>query len=91
MENINAHTNRTEEAEGPVHTRERRERTKELNKLLMDCYLRGEPTKCGFRKRKLNIWNERGLFIATEQQLAGQVRCIKNRAWLSAVEIEEIQ
>ena len=91
MGNTNIRTNRTEGAEGPVHTRQRREWTKELNKLLMECYLSSEPTKRGFRKRMLNVWNERGLFIATEQQLAGQVRCIKNKEWLSAVEIEEIQ
>lgn len=39
----------------------------------------------------LAIWNERSVISATEQQLAGQARCIKNRGWLSTVEIEEIQ
>ena len=95
MENTNIQTNCTEgaegNAEGPVHTTERREWTKEFNKLLIECHLRSEPTKRGFRKRMLAIWNDRGLFSATEQQLAGQVRCIKNRGWLSSVEIEEIQ
>ena len=57
----------------------------------MEYHLRSEPTKRGFRKRMLAIWNDSGLFSATEQQLAGQVRCIKNRRWLSSVEIEEIQ
>jgi hypothetical protein len=95
MENTNIQTNCTEgaecNAEGPVHTTERREWTKEFNKLLMEYHLLSEPTKRGFRKRMLAIWNDSGLFSATEQQLAGQVRCIKNRRWLSSVEIEEIQ
>jgi hypothetical protein len=95
MENTNIQTNCTEgaecNAEGAVHTTERREWTKEFNKLLMEYHLRSEPTKRGFRKRMLAIWNDSGLFSATEQQLAGQVRCIKNRRWLSSVEIEEIQ
>ena len=65
-------------AEGPLHTKERREWTKEFKKLLMEYHLRSEP-KQGFRKRMLAIWNKRGLFRTTGQQLAGQVRCIKNR------------
>ena len=39
----------------------------------------------------LTIWNDIGLFEVTEQQLAGQALCIKNRGWLSQVEIEEIK
>lgn len=95
METTNIQINRTEEAqgnaEGPVHSRVRREWTKEVNKLLTECYLRSEPKKRRFRKRILAVWNERGLFSATKQQLAGQVKCIKNREWLSIVEIEKIQ
>ena len=37
------------------------------------------------------IWHEIGLFKATEQQLASQARCIKDRGWLTSTEIEEIQ
>ena len=39
----------------------------------------------GFRKRMLNIRREIGLFEVSEQQLAGQARCIKNSGWLSEV------
>ena len=39
----------------------------------------------------LTIWNDIGLFEVTEQQLAGQALCIKNRGWLSEVEIEEMK
>lgn len=60
-------------------------------KIVMECYIRSEPTRRGFRKRMLNEWREIGSFEATEQQLAGQARCIKNRGWLSYVEIEEIR
>ena len=65
--------------------------TKELNKIVMKCYLKSEPKKRGFRKRMLTIWKDIGLFEVTEQQLAGQALCIKNRGWLSEVEIEEIK
>ena len=37
-----------------------------------------------------NVYRESGLFMATEQQLKEQARFIKNRGWLSHVEIEEI-
>ena len=65
--------------------------TEELNKIVMKCYLKSDPKKRGFRKRMLTIWNDIGLFEVTEQQLAGQALCIKNRGWLSEVEIEEIE
>ena len=65
--------------------------TKELNKLVMKCCLKSDPSKRGYRKRMLAIWNEIGVFETTEQQLAGQVLCIKNKGWLSQVEIEEIK
>ena len=36
-------------------------------------------------------WNEIGLFQVTEAQLTSQARCIRERGWLSDVEIEEIK
>ena len=64
---------------------------KEVNKIAMECYLRSEPKKRGFRKRMLGIWKEIGVFHLSEQQLAGQVLCIRNGKYLSDLEIEEIQ
>ena len=57
----------------------------------MECYLRSDPTRRGFRKRMLKIWNEIGMFSLTEQQLAGQVLCIRNGKYLMELEIEEIR
>ena len=39
----------------------------------------------------LEIWNKIGMFETTEQQLAGQVLCIKNKGLLWQVEIKEIK
>ena len=59
MENTNIQSNCTEgvegNAEGPVHTTERREWKKEFNKLLIERHLWSEPTKREFRKRMLTI------------------------------------
>ena len=63
-------------------TADRRRRvhwTKEMNKVVMKCYLKSDPSKRGYRKRMLAIWNEIGVFETTEQQLAGQALCIKNK------------
>ena len=65
--------------------------TKELNRLVMKCYLKSDPSKRGYRKRMLEIWNKTGVFETTEHQLAGQALSIKNKGWLSQVEIEEIK
>ena len=46
--------------------------TKELNKLIMKCYLMSDPSKRGFRKRMLKIWNDIGVSDLNEQKLAGQ-------------------
>ena len=75
-------------------TADRRKRvhwTKELNKLVMKCYLKSDPSKRGYRKRMLEIWNKIGVFETTEEQLTGQALCIRNNRWLSQVEIEEIK
>ena len=65
--------------------------TKELNKIVMKCYLKSDPRKRGFCKGMLTFWNDIGLFEVSEQQLAGQALCIKNRGCLSEIEIEEIR
>ena len=65
--------------------------TKELNKIIMECYYRSEPKKRRFRKRMYAIWQEKGLFEASEQQVAGQALCIRKNQWLSNLELEEIK
>ena len=63
---------------------------KEVNKLIMRCFIESNPSTRGYSKRMLAIWKEIGVFDVTEQRLADQVRAIKVNRWLSEVEIEEI-
>ena len=49
--------------------------TREVNKFVMECYLRSKPSRREYRKRMLNNWrNYIGLFECSEQRLANQVR-----------------
>ena len=57
----------------------------------MECYYRSEPKKRGFRKSLYAIWQEKGLYEASEQQVAGQALCIRKNQWLSKLELEEIK
>lgn len=65
--------------------------TKEINKIVMECYFRSEPNKRGYRKRMLQCWNALGVFKVNEQRLADQARAIKTNGWLTDIEIEEIK
>ena len=64
---------------------------KEVNKIVMRCFYMSDPTKRGYRKRMLSIWNELGVFEVSEQRLADQTRAIRTNGWLSEIELEEIQ
>ena len=55
----------------------RRRWNKEVNKLVMRCFFRSEPTKRGYRKRMFGIWKEIGVFEITEKRLADQARMIR--------------
>ena len=49
--------------------------TREVNKLALECYLRSEPSRRGYRKRMLNIWRHYiGVFECSERTLPDQVR-----------------
>ena len=65
--------------------------TKEMNKIVMKCYIKSSPDRRRYRKRMIAIWSEEGICEITEQRLACQARAIKTNGWLSAVEIEEIR
>ncbi|CAH3144893.1 unnamed protein product [Porites lobata] len=68
--------------------------SKEDNKRLFKCYIRGETEKRGYRKRLLDLWKTHNtnneLTEVTEHRLADQVRQIKHKTWLETVEQEEI-
>ena len=68
----------------------RRKYDKLTNKVIMECYLRSDPMRRGFRKRMLGIWQEKGIFEISEQRLADQARAIRINGWLTELEIEEI-
>lgn len=64
---------------------------KEVNRIVMECWVRSEPGVRGYRQRMKRIWDERGVFEASEQRLADQARAIRTNEWLTAAEIEEIR
>jgi len=62
------------------------------NKELISCWLLSNPDQRGFRKRLLNVWNQRNPDRpASEQLLAGQVRAVLQRKEFSDLEIEEMR
>ena len=39
---------------------------------IMECYFRNNPSRLGYSKRILELWNSKGLFFITEQWLVDQ-------------------
>ena len=64
---------------------------KALNKIVIKCWIRREPTKRKSRQRMKKIWNEIRVFPVIEQRLADQARQIQTNKWLADIEIEEIR
>ena len=54
--------------------------SKEVNKVVIECYLRSRPVNengvpiRGYRQRMFRVWQEIGLFEATEQRICDQAR-----------------
>ena len=65
--------------------------SKDLNKLVMKCYIKSNPGTRGYRKRMTAIWREIGEFEVSDQRLADQARTFKVNGWLSDIEIEELK
>ena len=62
----------------------------EENQLALHCYFRSNCSQRGYRKRKMEIWQELSNFQTTSQRLTDQVwRIIKN-GWFSDLKIFEI-
>ena len=51
--------------------------SKDLNRLVMTCYIRSNPGSIGYRKRMFAFWREVGEFEISEQRLADQARATK--------------
>ena len=64
--------------------------TREENQLALECYFRGNPSQRGYRKRMIEIWQERSTFHTTSLRLADQVRTITKKGWFSDLELLEI-
>ena len=63
---------------------------KEVNKIVIECWIKREPSKRKYRQRMKKIWDEIGVFPVTGQRLADQARQIRVNKWLTDTEIEEI-
>ena len=71
-------------------TNERMKWEKEVNKIVIECRIKREPSKRKYRQRMKKVWDEIGVFSVTEQRLADQARQIRVNKWLTDTEIEEI-
>ena len=64
--------------------------TREDNQLALHSYFRSNSTQRGYRKRRIEIWQEGSSFQTTIQRFADQVRTIIKKGWFSDFEILEI-
>ena len=71
-------------------TNQRMKWEKEVNKILIECWIKSEPSKRKYQKRMKKIWDEIGVFPVTEQRLADQARQIRVNKWLTDTEIKDI-
>ena len=71
-------------------TNQRMKWEKEVNKIVIECWIKSETSKRKYQQRMKKIWDEIGVFPVTEQRLADQTRQIRVNKWLTDTEIEEI-
>ena len=64
---------------------------KAVNCIVMECYLRSEPKKRGYRQRMKKLWDTKGVFEANEGRLADQARAIKTNSWQMMSTIGKIE
>ena len=57
----------------------------------MECYFCSNPSRMGYRKRMLELWNIKGLFFITKWRLVDQANSIRKRGWLTEIELEETE
>ena len=69
----------------------RRKWTRQENNIVMKCYLLSEPKIRGYRKRMLNLWQQKGMFWVSEQRLVDQANTICRNSWMTGLEIEELE
>ena len=69
----------------------RRRFTRDDNIRVLECYYLSKPTKRGYRRRMLQIWDNRGYEGISEQRLADQVNTILRKGWFSQLELDNIK
>ena len=69
----------------------RRKWTSHKNKIVMECYLLSEPKIRGYRKQRLGLWLQKGMFWVSEKRLVDQVNTTGRNSWMTELEIEELQ
>ena len=69
----------------------RRKWTSQENKIVMECYLLSEPKIRGYRKRKLSLWLQKGMFSVSEKRLVDLANTICRNSWMTEIEIEELE
>ena len=63
---------------------------KEVNKIVIECWIKSEPSKRKYRQQMKKIWDEIRVFPVIEQRLGDQAWQIRVKKWLTDTEIEEI-
>ena len=61
------------------------------NKIVMECYLSSEPKIRGYRKQRLSLWLQKGMFWVSEKRLVDQVYTIGRNSWMTELQTEELQ
>ena len=69
----------------------RRKWTSQENKIVMECYLLSEPKIRGYRKLRLSLWPQKGMFWVSEQRLLDQANAIRRNSWMTELEIKELE
>ena len=63
---------------------------KEVNKIVIECWIKSEPSKRKYQQGMKKIWDEVGVCPVTEQRLVDQARQIRVTKSLTDTEMEEI-
>ena len=65
--------------------------TSQENKIVMECYLSSEPKIRGYRKQRLSLWLQKGMFWVSEKRLVDQVYTIGRNSWMTELQTDELQ
>ena len=69
----------------------RKKWTSQERKIVIECYLLSEPKIRGYKKCMLSLWQQKGMFLVSEQRLVDQANTICRNSWMTEFEIEELE